>query len=215
MSNTPVRRHNATAPKPVLESSTRLFYEEHAGEYADATRVRALAPQLEDFSCRLAGGSVLDLGCGAGYDLAAFRLLGHRAVGLDYAEAVTKIARSTAQAPVVVADMRGIPFRSQAFDGVWASASFLHLPRTDVILALTEVKRALKPGGLLFASLKTGTGERLDGDGRFFAFYQSDDWQQLLTAAGFRTITAAFNGGLRKGAQGLQEQWMTSLAASE
>ncbi|MGY3135355.1 SAM-dependent methyltransferase [Bradyrhizobium sp. USDA 4501] len=215
MSKTPVRRPKASGPKSVPDDGTRRFYEAHADEYAHTTRIRALAPQLADFSRRLAGGSVLDLGCGAGYDLASFRLLGHPVAGLDYSEAITKIARSTAQAPVVVADMRGIPFRSQAFDGVWASASFLHLPRPDVVAALAEVRRVLKPGGLLFASLKRGTGELLGGDGRFFAFYQADDWQQLLTAAGFRTMTTAFNGGLRKGAEGLQEQWMTSLATSE
>ena len=58
---------------------------------------------------------------------------------------------------MVVADMRAIPFADASFDGVWASASLLHLPRSELAVALREINRILRSDGLLFASVKTGT----------------------------------------------------------
>ena len=204
----------AGGERPTHEDRTRQFYETRAQEYANSTRSRELAPLLEDFSNRIPNGNVLDLGCGAGYDLGALRSRGHAAFGLDYSMPIAKIASVNAQAPVVVADMRAIPFRATAFDGVWASASLLHLPRSDLVSALSEVRRVLKAGGLLFASVKTGVGDFFDADGRFFTFYESHDWEKRLTAAGLRPIATAFNGGVRKDVRGLPEQWLTSLAVS-
>jgi SAM-dependent methyltransferase len=196
------------------EDGTRQFYESRSEEYADATRSRALAHLLEDFSSRMPCGSILDLGCGAGHDLTMLRLRGHSAFGLDYASPIAKIARVTSRAPVVVADMRAIPFGGGTFDGVWASASLLHLPRNDLPLALLEIKRVLKPGGLLFASVKTGIGDFRDADGRFFALYERGNWREALMRSNFQSIATAFNGGLLKGSTRSPEKWMTSLAVS-
>jgi SAM-dependent methyltransferase len=196
------------------EDWTRQFYEARSQEYADATRNRALTPLLIDFSTRIPSGSVLDLGCGAGYDLAALRSRGHSAIGLDYAAPIAKIAKATSEAPVVVADMRIIPFGGAVFNGIWASASLLHLPRDDLPLALSEIKRVLKPGGLLFASVKKGAGDFRDANGRFFALYERDDWQQALMRSKFRTIDIAFNGGVQNASTKLPEQWMTTMAVS-
>lgn len=193
------------------DDPTRMFYEMRSREYADATRLRALSDALAEFSGRLpAHGSVLDVGCGAGHDLAFLRARGLTAVGLDYAAAIARIARAASHTPVVVADMRAIPFAEAAFDGVWASASLLHLPRADLPVALREIKRVVKPGGLLFASVKTGTGDFRDVDGRLFTLFRKDGFESALMQAGFFIVETAFNG---RGSDGAQ-RWMTSLARS-
>ncbi len=197
------------------EDRTRLFYESRSQEYADATRSRALADVLEDFAGRMpAAASILDLGCGAGHDLASFRRRGHAAFGLDYAAPIAKIARATARSPVVVADMRAIPLLDATFDGVWASASLLHLPRSDLPVALREIKRVLKPGGLLFASVKTGIGDFRDPDGRFFTLYESANWREALMKSKFEAVATGFNASVPNGSTRSAEQWMTSLAVS-
>lgn len=192
--------------------STRRFYELHAAKYAEATRGRPLHGWLERFSEQIPAGVVLDLGCGAGYDLTSLEELGHATVGLDYSEPLAAIARAKSRGAVVVADMRTLPFRTSSFDGVWASASLLHVPRADLPLALAEIRRVLKPEGLLFASVKAGGGSRRNEDGRCFTFYERLDWAEALSASGFRALDIAYNAGSSKDANRSPEKWMTSLA---
>jgi SAM-dependent methyltransferase len=61
-------------------------------------------------------------------------------------------------------DARRLPVATGCVDGVWAKASLLHLQRDDVARALTEVRRILRPGGILFVSRERAAA-RDDGDG--------------------------------------------------
>ena len=49
--------------------------------------------------------------------------------------------------------MRTLPFADGAFDGLWSSASLLHLAREDVPATLEEFGRVLVPDGALFVSV--------------------------------------------------------------
>jgi SAM-dependent methyltransferase len=193
------------------DDPTLRFYETRALEYAQATRRRAWVPLAMEFAQNIAG-QVLDLGCGAGYDLELLASRNNRVVGLDYSMQMAAIARANSGLPVVVADMRAIPFCPDSFDGVWASASLLHLPRMDMAGALQEIVRVMKPGGRFLASLKMGRGDLTDGDGRSFKYYEREDWETRLTDAGFRSISLALNDGSKTDVQGNRERWMTSLA---
>jgi SAM-dependent methyltransferase len=202
------------APTGLKRDGTRRFYQSHPQEYADATLVRALAEVLRDFCRRLpSDGRVLDLGCGAGHDLSSITKTGRGAVGLDYAEPIARIARSISTCPVVVSDMRSIPFRDLAFDGVWASASLLHLPRRDLPTALSEIRRILRPEGRFFASVKAGSGEMRDKEGRFFALYNQDGWRRSLQEAGFAILSLESNESTLPNPVGARpERWLNSLA---
>jgi hypothetical protein len=71
--------------------------------------------------------------------------------------------------PVQVIRFEDLAFGPE-FEGVWASASLLHVPRADLSTVLDRLASALKPGGVLFASVKRGEGEGVR-DGRWFTFY--------------------------------------------
>lgn len=92
----------------------------------------------------LQGKRILDLGCGKGRF--SSRLVSERAhvVGLDISHAML------AEAPDLNR-VRGtasrLPFSDQAFNCVVAIELFEHLP--DVERALVEVRRVLKPGGIV------------------------------------------------------------------
>ena len=51
--------------------------------------------------------------------------------------------------------------KTEAYDGVWANACLLHLPRPELAQVLALIWRALRPGGHFYASYKAG-----DADGR-------------------------------------------------
>jgi hypothetical protein len=49
----------------------------------------------------------------------------------------------------------------EQFDGIWACASPLHVPRLELPPRMTRLAKALKPGGVMYVSFKYGLGERM------------------------------------------------------
>ena len=89
--------------------------------------------------CNLGGARVLEVGSGAGLlqDVVADY------TGLD----ISATARSRYHKPFVQADARAIPFKDGEFDMVWTVWVLEHIPNPEQ--ALREMRRVLKPGGLL------------------------------------------------------------------
>jgi SAM-dependent methyltransferase len=169
--------------------STRAFYEQRAKEYATAMPSAWMEPTLSIFANRLPEGArVIDLGCGAGHELALFRRRGVDAIGLDYSRAMAFLAHDHSGAPVVVGDLRRLPFADGTFDGAWAAASLLHLRGEEVKTALDEARRILRPDGFFFTSVKAGLGEERDRHGRWFSYFETAQWMEHLGASGFEVI---------------------------
>lgn len=168
---------------------TRRYYESNAEAYAAETVGADMLPLIARFVDKLRPGSlVIDLGCGSGRDLRSFSALGFRPIGLDYAEPLARYAHRTTSLPLVIADLRRLPCRSSAVDGAWAAASLLHLRRRELMQALTEIRRVLKPGAPFFASLKRGTGGSRDATSRWFTYFEPAEWNAVLRTAGFVDI---------------------------
>lgn len=93
-------------------------------------------------------GAVLDVGCGAGHTTAWLSSLGVPMVAVDQsAESLRRLLARVAT-PAVEADAIDLPFKDAQFDGVLADGVIHHTVRPA--LALREVVRVLRPGGLLF-----------------------------------------------------------------
>jgi SAM-dependent methyltransferase len=100
---------------------------------------------------RLARGSVfLDLGAGTGAMAAALARRGFRAIAADYhARAAEAVRRTGGAVPFHAVDIRALPFRGLDAVGLFDVIEHLDEPER----ALVEVRRALRPGGLLFATV--------------------------------------------------------------
>lgn len=172
--------------------ATQVFYENHAQEYAAGTLAKTMEPWLSSFSAYFSqGAQIADLGCGAGRDLRCFNSRGFRPIGLDLSEPLAKIAHRISDCPIIVGDLRSLPFEQNAFSGVWAAASYLHLPRCDLQPALIEANRILAGGGYIFASVKRGKGEANDKWGRTFTLFEVAELEAALAAAKFRLVSIA------------------------
>ncbi len=92
----------------------------------------------------------------------------------------------------------------EAYDAVWANASLLHVPRNALPKVLALVFKALKPGGLHFASYKGGEAEGRDGYGRYFNYLSREDVTEAYRASGPWTVVSvtAYIGGGYDGRQG-------------
>ncbi len=170
-----------------VERTTRT-YDRIASRFAARHWNVRLERALEAFTRHLpSGASVLDLGCGPGRDVALLRERGLRVLGLDRSMGMLREAQRRVGGALVCADMRTLPLGDASLDGVWMCAALLHLPRAEAPIALAEVHRVLRPGGVLYVSVQRGEGEAWDlSDGpRFFAYYQPDEFVARVQAAGF------------------------------
>ena len=166
-------------------ADTLSFYENNADVYAQQTASVDLADLYEQFLNLLPnGGRILDVGCGSGRDLRAFKLMGFDCVGIDPSSNLARIAHEYSGCETIVTGVEGVSFES-SFDGVWACASLLHLPRRRLPVALNRIHIALKPTGLFFISIQQGEGESVATDGRFFARYSLTELNELVNSAGF------------------------------
>lgn len=169
----------------MVDDSTTKFYETHAREYFERTVSADLAALYEDVLKHVRpGGRILDAGCGSGRDLKIFRARGFDAVGIDASNALVDMAREFSGARCTVMRLEDAKF-SGGFDAVWACASLLHLPKRNVMSILRRLRSTLLKGGVLYASVQVGHGEALARDGRFFAYYEPDEFAQYIEKAGF------------------------------
>ncbi len=155
------------------------YYERNAESFFDATVNVDMGPLYQRFLPLLpSAGRILDAGCGSGRDLRAFTDLGYRVTAFDASPALVALANVHAGQPVHCLRFEDIDWPS-SFDGVWASASLLHISLAELPDTLRRLSAALVPGGILYASFKYGSGERKH-DGRRFTDMDADGLRRLL-----------------------------------
>jgi SAM-dependent methyltransferase len=106
----------------------------------------------DDYIPRLAGGRVLDLGCGAGDSVEQFRNVNPAVdwVGADVERSPEVAARRRTDASFVTFDGVTLPFEGGSFDSVYCKQVLEHV--REPALLLVEVARVLRPGGLFAGS---------------------------------------------------------------
>ncbi len=143
------------------------YYDLNAREFFDGTVNADMSPHYREFLSQIPENShILDAGCGSGRDTLMFKSLGYEVTSIDGSMEMCKLASEYAGQDVIHLQFQEISF-TQLFDGIWASASLLHVPSNELGIVLTKLKNSLKENGVLYASFKYGDfeGER---NGRYF-----------------------------------------------
>jgi 2-polyprenyl-3-methyl-5-hydroxy-6-metoxy-1,4-benzoquinol methylase len=100
------------------------------------------------------GAEVLDVGCGGGFKSKYLIGKGLKVVGIDFSENIIKIAkREVPKAEFFVMDMRDLKDLHQ-FDGIFAQASLLHIPKKEITDVLSGLVAKLKIGGYIYVAVK-------------------------------------------------------------
>jgi SAM-dependent methyltransferase len=103
---------------------------------------------------RLTGGErILDVGCGNGRYLELVD-----AIGLDQSVGMLASAGARTTSPLVAGDAACLPLADDAFDVVLALHMLYHVP--DRAAAAHELRRVLRPGGVLIAATNGGRSQR-------------------------------------------------------
>jgi ubiquinone/menaquinone biosynthesis C-methylase UbiE len=155
--------------------SIRTSYDTVAQSYS---RLVIERPPFEDAAIELLVGRhdvVLDAGCGPG------RLAGRLhdrevpVVGIDLSPQMIAIARREHPGPDFrVGSMTALDLDDASVGGVIAWWSIIHVPRDVVPVALRELHRVLKPGGLLVLGFHEGEGSTHKTSG--YGGHEMDLW---------------------------------------
>lgn len=162
-------------------NETLAYYNQNADAFIEGTQNADMSEQYRFFLKYLTPGcKLLDLGCGSGRDSAYFSSLGFEVTAVDGSEELCKRVKDNYGIDALCISFEDISFTAE-FDAVWACASLLHVKKANIPNVLDKVSAALKPGGILYASFKYGSEERVV-NGRFFNDYTENDLDTLLTS---------------------------------
>ena len=174
-----------------IVSLTLEHYEKSAADFWRGTRAHDVSQNIAALLRHIEGAppfTILDLGCGPGRDLKAFRDLGHAAVGVEAATSFAAMARAHSGCEVLEQDFLRLELPPGEFDGVFANASLFHVPGQELPRVLGELRAALKPRGVLFSSNPRGGNEEGWNRGRYGAYWDYDTWRRYLVDAGFEEL---------------------------
>jgi len=126
-----------------------------------------------------AAGHILDAGCGSGREAEAFLERGYRVTAIDASPEMAQSATVLTGQHCEILSFQKMEFYEE-FDGIWACASLLHVPKHEMADVMHRFIRSLKVDGIFYISLKEGEGERIAEDGRFFNYYTMESFRELL-----------------------------------
>lgn len=185
------------------------FYERNAELFFRNSVDADMAADWRAFAAELAPGDrVLDAGCGSGRDALGFMRLGFEVTAMEASPKLAALARLHTGLPVEVRTFDHVAWR-EAFEGVWACASLLHVPRARLAEAVGRLRDALVPAGVLWMSFKHGTAER-QADGRHFTDLDEAGADALLAeVGGLDLVWTKVTGDVRPGRE--HERWLSIL----
>lgn len=181
------------------EQTTIISYDALAADWAASRADPSYwATELEHFHDLLPEGNILEIGSGGGRDAKELIRMGYGYVGTDISAGLLDVARK---------ELPGQQFYKQSvydlslpdhepFDGFWASAVLLHIPKVRIGEALAGIKKVVSPRAIGFISLKDGVGEGMvttntDSGAkleRFFSYWHKDEFAATLSEFGYEVV---------------------------
>ncbi|HWV21404.1 MAG TPA: class I SAM-dependent methyltransferase [Devosia sp.] len=193
----------------MADDPTLRFYADNAAIYAEH-RTTPSGQRLDVFLAQVpAGGKILELGCGNGRDAAHMLSLGFDVDATDGTPELAAEAQRRIGRPVRILRFEQLD-ADTAYDGIWACASLLHVPASDLVGILARIRHALRPGGVFTASFKAGTGEGRDDLGRYYNYPTPERLRADYEAAGWTDLTLETNMGGGYDAKPTRWLWMTA-----
>ncbi len=191
------------------QNITLEFYNHNADSFIENTLHADMHEAQERFlDMVVTGGRILDFGCGSGRDARYFL---ERSYQVEATDGSAELSRKATE-------QTGIPVRQLFFqdldeidryDGIWACASILHLPKDELLPVVSKMAAALHGDGVIYTSFKYGTfeGER---SGRLFTDFTEESFQDFLSGVPELRITECWvTTDVRPGRS--DEKWLNLL----
>lgn len=176
-------------------------YDRLSAEYADRIAGELVGKPMDRelltrFVAQTKGkGPVCDMGCGPGHIADFLHQQGASVFGIDLSPGMVEQARQmNPHIEFREGNMLALEDEAEAWAGIVAFYSIIHIPKDKVTKALREMSRVLKPGGLLLLSFHVGDEVRHFDELRGFQvnmdfiFFQRAEMEGYLQAVGFAII---------------------------
>lgn len=129
---------------------------------------------------------ILEIGCGNGWNMSRFAQNGRVAFGLDTIPKRVELAQT--HGPAMLADGLHLPFAANSLDMIYIQHVLHHIG--DVEQALNEVRRCLRPGGVLFLVETVEDNPIIHWGRRLYPSWLGDEINASFTFAGLATQLA-------------------------
>jgi 2-polyprenyl-3-methyl-5-hydroxy-6-metoxy-1,4-benzoquinol methylase len=185
-------------PENYSKDYSEAYYRDgtYADYLADRDAIERNAPRvLSELEQLVEGRRLLDVGCATGFFLDAARSRGWTVQGLEVSEYASNYARRELKLPVETGSIVSPPALLSQVDVVSLWDTIEHLDRPD--LALANIRRLLKPGGVFVFSTGdydsllrhlTGRRWRLFADPTHNFFFNERTLRRMLEHEGFEVL---------------------------
>ncbi|MGB7923039.1 MAG: class I SAM-dependent methyltransferase [Pyrinomonadaceae bacterium] len=169
--------------------------EEYAREFCDELDKKPFDRKMLDWLAERVDrrGVICDMGCGPGQVAGYLRGRGAEVCGVDLSPEMVRQAQALrTDIPFQQGDMLALTgVAADSYAAIAAFYSIIHIPRPSMIEALQELKRVLRPEGLLLLTFHIGQqtvhrdeflGKEVSLD---FHFFETEEIKGYLKTAGF------------------------------
>lgn len=158
--------------EPTKSTTTLDYYNQNAKKFITGTIQNRFLDKLHP------GAEILDYGCGSGRDTKYFLEQGCKVTAIDGSQELCKLASEYTGIQVKHMLFRDLD-EKEAYDGIWACSSILHVPENELRDIIKKMANALRAHGIIYTSFKYGTfeGER---NGRYFTDMTEETFAKLI-----------------------------------
>lgn len=189
------------------------YYNKNAEAFVARTVDVDISPAYAKFLPHLAqGATLLDAGCGSGRDSLYFKEQGFQVVAFDASIEMVKASSKLSGIQTFHMSFQELEFKEK-FDGIWASASLLHVPYQELESVFQKLHAALKPSGVLYATFKYGDACRNTDDRTFYDMNQTSILSFISPL--FAPLEIWTTADLRSLAQSPDKAWLNILVKKE
>ena len=172
-----------------FDKQTIEFYNTNAQKYSSYSYEHEKGELYQKFLNYLPEkGSILDAGCGAGWDTKFFLKNGYTVTALDASVKLLEVIETHKNLEKIESDF--LNFKSnKIFDGIWASFSLQHLPKSDFKPALKLLKNSLSETGFFYIGIHEGNKEIRDTLGRYYSYYGESEITGIIQSLNLRIFS--------------------------
>jgi SAM-dependent methyltransferase len=154
---------------------------------------------------------VLDVGCGSGRDLLWMKKRGFDVIGFEQSPGLAELARDNAGCEVIEGDFETYDFSSILVDAVMLVGALVHVPHHRLPNVFENITSAISDNGLVLITLKKGSGELKNPDGRVFYLWEDPKAREMFDTLGFKV--SDFSSSVSKTGSGAV--WMSYVLDKE